>query len=201
MSSTWDGTYSNKNPSERSWTEAIPQVSLRLITEAGVDVAGAVIDIGGGSARLVDELRRRRFVDVSVLDVSTIALEEARTRLNDPDVTWILGDVIEWTPSRQYRLWHDRAVFHFLIDHADQARYAATAAASVEPDGYAVIGTFSPNGPDSCSGLSVQRWSAHEIAALFAPDFDLETSFEHDHLTPWGSVQSFTWVLLRRHGV
>lgn len=201
MDVTWDSTYSSKGPAERSWTEAIPQMSLRLIAEAGVDVGGAVIDVGGGSARLVDELRRRRFADVSVLDVSTVALEEARTRLNDPDVTWILGDVTAWSPTRQYRLWHDRAVFHFLTDPDDQARYAATATASVEPDGHAVIGTFSPNGPDSCSGLPVQRWRGLEIAELFAPGFDLETSFEHEHVTPWGSVQSFTWVLLRRHGV
>jgi len=201
VSSTWDNTYSGKGPSERSWTEAIPLVSLRLIAEAAVDVRDAIIDVGGGSARLVDELRRRRFADVSVLDVSAIALDEARARLNDPTVTWVLGDVMTWVSTRQYRLWHDRAVFHFLTDPDDQARYAVTAAASVEPNGHVVIGTFSPQGPDTCSGLPVQRWSGLEIAELFAPGFDLETSFEHEHVTPWGSLQPFTWVLLRRHDV
>ena len=37
---------------------------------------------------------------------------------------WIIADVTTWDPSQTYDVWHDRAVFHFLIDPSDRAAYA-----------------------------------------------------------------------------
>ena len=199
MGTSWDETYSQKSPSERSWTEGIPQESLRFIDASGVGTEDAVVDIGGGSSRLVDELKRRRFTDVSVLDVSKVALDEARSRLRDAHVEWINADVTRWEPDRAYRLWHDRAVFHFLVETGSQSDYVATATAHVEPGGHLIMGTFSPEGPDTCSGLAVRRWAIEELAELFAAGFDLTRGEYKDHLTPWASVQPFTWVLLTRH--
>ncbi len=200
MTNDWDETYREKNVSDRSWTEAIPQSSLRLIEAAGVGLGDALIDIGGGAARLVDELRRRRFHDLSVLDASQLALDEARARLGDDDVNWIHADLMEWQPDRQYRLWHDRAVFHFLVVPDQQARYVELCESVIEPGGALVMGVFSLRGPETCSGLSVRRWSAEDLSERFANGFATVTSFEHDHVTPWGSVQPFIWVLLKRRG-
>ncbi len=198
MSTSWDETYSRKGPSERSWTEAIPQESLRFIDASGVGPDDPVVDIGAGSSRLVDELKRRRFTDVSVLDVSKVALDEARARLHDSRVEWINADVTSLEPTRTYRLWHDRAVFHFLVEPEQQVAYVATATATVEPGGFIVMGTFSPEGPETCSGLTVRRWSIEELQVLFSSGFDLVKGEYRDHLTPWASVQPFTWVLLER---
>ena len=197
MSTNWDETYRQKKVADRSWTEAIPQPSLRLIDLAGVSVDDAVLDVGGGAARLVDELHRRRFHDLTVLDVSQLALAEARARLGD-SVSWIHADLMQWRPTRRYRLWHDRAVFHFLVDPDDQRRYVECCEAAIEPGGALAIGAFSPHGPETCSGLSVRRWSAPELNEHFARGFAPVTNFEHHHVTPWGSVQPFTWVLLQR---
>jgi len=198
MSDSWDSTYLQKTASERSWTEGIPQESLRFVEASGVGPDDAVIDIGGGSSRLVDELLRRHFRDVSVLDVSKVALDEARTRLPQAPVKWINADVTAWRPDRTYRLWHDRAVFHFLIEAGQQSNYVSTATAHVEPGGSLIMGTFSPDGPETCSGLAVRRWSIEELSDLFAGGFELVKGEYRDHLTPWASVQPFTWVLLQR---
>ena len=64
--------------------------------------------------------------------------------------------------------------------------------------GVAVIGCFAPDGPEQCSGLDVRRASAEDLAALVAPAFAVERAERVEHTTPWGSVQPFTWVVLRR---
>jgi trans-aconitate methyltransferase len=198
VSDSWNKTYSTTTASERSWTEGIPHQSLRFIEASHPQLDDAIIDIGGGSSRLVDELKRRRFTDVSMLDVSSVAIEESRARLPGVPIEWILDDITAWTPTRTYRLWHDRAVFHFLIDPIQHATYLTTALDCIEPGGHLVMGTFSTNGPETCSGLTVQRWNDRDLANLFADGFELVQSTTQEHLTPWASVQPFTWVLLRR---
>lgn len=201
MTRSWDDIYLATTRAERSWTEETPEVSLRLIDAAALTPDAAIIDIGGGSSRLVDELLRRGYGDVSVLDVSGAALDEARSRLGTPDVTWIEADILTWKSERVYRLWHDRAVFHFLIDESERDTYVERAMTAMAPGGHLIIGTFSLNGPESCSGRPVHQWDASSLAAQFGRGFNLVDSFAIDHSTPWGSVQAFTWVHLQRTGL
>ena len=195
----WDERFSSTSEAERSWSQPIPTDSLHVIGLAGIGPGDAVIDVGGGASRLVDELLVRGFTDVSVLDISATALDEAEQRLGGPDprVHWIHADASRMDSTRTYRLWHDRAVFHFLTDDAARTAYRRNALAAVEPGGHMVLGTFAPDGPEQCSGLPVQRWDAAGLAAEF-DGFELVTSERREHHTPWGSVQPFTWVLLRR---
>ena len=160
--------------------------------------ATSIIDIGGGASRFVDALVDRGYEDLTVLDISSVALDEARGRIPESSVTWIVDDVTTWHPERTFQLWHDRAVLHFLVDPADQARYVATATAALEPGAHLILATFAHSGPVTCSGLAVQRWSARELADLFGAAFTLLESAVKDHRTPWGAVQPFTWTLLRR---
>ena len=43
-------------------------------------------------------------------------------------MTFDVNDVMTWKPDRRFDLWHDRAVFHFLVDTSDQDRYVRLAA-------------------------------------------------------------------------
>jgi hypothetical protein len=61
-----------------------------------------------------------------------------------------------------------------------------------------IIATFAPDGPEKCSGLPVQRYSAATLAARLGGDFALEDERAERHVTPWGSVQSFSYAVLRR---
>ncbi len=196
---SWDERFTSTDEADRSWSQPIPTDSLHFIDLAGIGTGDAVIDVGGGASRLVDELLLRGFTDVSVLDISATALDEAEQRLGGPDprVHWIHADASRMHSTRTYRLWHDRAVFHFLTDDAARTAYRRNALAAVEPGGHMVLGTFAPDGPEQCSGLPVQRWDAAGLAAAF-DGFGLLTSERREHHTPWGSMQPFTWVLLRR---
>jgi hypothetical protein len=61
-----------------------------------------------------------------------------------------------------------------------------------------VVATFAPDGPERCSGLPVFRADGAALAACFSPGFRLEREEREHHTTPWGSTQSFNYVLLAR---
>ncbi|HEY8010872.1 MAG TPA: class I SAM-dependent methyltransferase [Rudaea sp.] len=197
----WDVVYREKTEAQTSWYRAHLDESLRLINTLALPPDAPLLDVGGGRATLVDDLLARGFRDVSVLDLSEVALAEARRRLGtDADkVRWIAGDVTEVElPVAHFALWHDRAVFHFLIDAAERARYVAALARAARTDGHALIATFATDGPERCSGLPVCRYDEAGLAAEFAPEFELIGASRHVHLTPDRREQPFTYVVLRR---
>jgi trans-aconitate methyltransferase len=96
---------------------------LELLDALGVTVADSVIDVGGGTSTLVDHLLARGHGDLAVVDLSVVALDEARQRVGDTSIAWIPADVRSWQPDRQWEVWHDRAVLHFMVDDDDVAAY------------------------------------------------------------------------------
>ena len=77
----WEGIYTKKSHREVSWFRPHLDVSLSLIRETGLNKSAAIIDIGGGASTLVDDLLDDGYSNVSVLDISSTALEIAKTRL------------------------------------------------------------------------------------------------------------------------
>lgn len=200
MATHWNEVYRLSGGIHDSWYVPAHRQSLDLLWTAGVAQRSAVLDVGGGAGTFVDGMLQAGFRDVSVLDVSTAALEIARTRVGErgESVCWITHDLLAWTPRRHYDVWHDRALLHFLLDEQDRARYLRVLRRSLADDGYAVLATFAPDGPQSCSGLPVRRYSATDLAEFLGEDFQLLDQAAEVHLTPSGHEQSFTWVLLRR---
>jgi SAM-dependent methyltransferase len=196
----WDGVYTARSPTEVSWFEAEPTTSLRLIAALELDRAAAIVDVGSGASTLADELLAAGYTALTLLDVSARALEKASARLGEraAGVTFVTADVLDWRPGRAFDLWHDRAVFHFLVDPGDQARYVDLAARAVRRGGALVVAGFAEDGPTHCSGLPVTRHSAADFAASFAPAFAPIADERELHVTPAGVVQPFTWVTLRR---
>lgn len=198
--SHWQTVYEDKGETEVSWFQEHPASSLALIRDSGLGTGARIIDIGGGASRLVDHLVDQGFRSIAVLDIAPAALERARHRLGEPaaQVEWLVADVTGWMPSTHFDLWHDRAVFHFLIDPADRAAYATAMAAAVPKGGQAIIGTFALDGPERCSGLPIRRYDADGLAAEFARHFEPIAAMTEDHLTPAGKVQRFQFCRLRR---
>ncbi len=108
------------------------------------------------------------------------------------------ADVRSWRPRRAYGAWHDRAVFHFLVQPADRETYVATATVAVQPGGVIALGTFAADGPAQYSGLPTSRYEPEALAAIFDSAFALEHAEREEHMTPVGVVQPFSWVVLRR---
>lgn len=196
----WDRVFGERAPTDVGWYERSPRMSLDMIGLAGVGPDEAVLDVGGGTSPLAGALLARGFTDVTVLDLSEIALLTSRAALGPAGarVEWVHADVLDWIPDRTYGLWHDRAVFHFLVDAEDRRRYVTAARSAVHPGGHAVVGTFADDGPAACSGLPVARYGAPALADAFGGGFALLGSHRDEHRTPGGSAQSFTWVAMRR---
>lgn len=196
----WERVWIEKDESSTSWFQATPEVSLALIEAAGLQVDDPVIDVGGGASRLVDHLLERGFSDVTVLDISAAGLQRARRRLGGraEGVRWVETDATRFRPRRTYRLWHDRAVFHFLLDATDRARYVAVMDAALAADGQAVIATFGPDGPLKCSGLDTVRYSADALTAELGPGWCLVEQRAEVHRTPAQREQSFVYCRFAR---
>ena len=196
MRGHWDEVYASRSPDEVSWFQPWPAVSLRLLEQAVSPDAG-VLDVGAGASLLADALLDRGWSDLTLLDVSAMALAVTRERLGDA-VSYVVADLLAWDPPRTFGAWHDRAVLHFLVDEQDRRAYADLAARAVVPGGAVVLGCFASDGPEQCSGLPTARLQVAEMAALFAPAFALEHTEREKHVTPAGAVQPFSWVVLRR---
>jgi hypothetical protein len=110
----------------------------------------------------------------------------------------VVGDLLRLDSIGEFDLWHDRAVFHFLTEAADRARYAELAAKSVAAGGSLIVATFAPDGPESCSGLPVRRYDAEGIAQALGSAFTLLQSEREIHVTPAGASQPFTYAVLRK---
>ena len=195
----WQNVYSTKADDGVSWFEQSPALSLELIAQCGIPGA-SVIDVGGGASRLVDALIANGHRHVAVLDLSANALDIARKRLGSAadGVAWIIGDVTEWRPSHSYDIWHDRAALHFLNTAEEQAAYARAVHATLMSGGFAIIGTFAPDGPERCSGLPVTRHDTASVGRILGEDFAVVEARNHDHRTPGGAVQKFQFNRYRK---
>jgi len=122
----WEHVYTTKAADAVSWFQQEPTLSLDMIAAAGVPPDAAIVDIGGGASLLVDRLLDRGFTRLTILDVSesALALTKARLGFRVASVAWLVQDATSWEPPPgTFMLWHDRAVFHFLVDEADRHGY------------------------------------------------------------------------------
>ena len=191
----WNEIYETKTPDDVSWYQRSPAISLRIIQTSGVDPSTGVIDVGGGASALAEHLLEAGYSYLAVLDISAAALVHARQRMgaNAAKVEWIEADITRFAPSRQFGVWHDRAVFHFLTDHSDRWSYVEAMTHTLLPGGHAIIATFALDGPEKCSGLEVVRYDAPAIAAELGGDFELVEQVDETHITPWDTEQRFSY--------
>lgn len=196
----WNEVYSKKAEAELSWHQDDPSFALDLMKMAGLTASSAVIDIGAGTSRLMDRLLDLGLSDLSSLDLSESALAAARVRLGarERSINWIVEDTTRWEPTRTYDIWHDRAVFHFLVKPDNRDAYIQRLSRSIIPGGHAIIATFAPDGPEKCSGLPVARYSPTSLAKTVGSGFSLVAHQSYLHHTPWGSQQSFQYSLFSK---
>lgn len=197
----WETVYGEKSSDEVSWYQPHLEQSLRMIEAAAPHSDAAIIDVGGGESTLVDDLVARGYGNVAVLDISEKAINTARARLrsNAAAITWWVADVTEANlPSRHYAVWHDRAVFHFLVEPGQRARYIRQLLNSLTPDGHVVIATFGPNGPAQCSGLAVERYDPAGLHDRLGPGFELVDHCMEQHRTPEDKEQEFLYAHFKR---
>jgi hypothetical protein len=194
----WNQVYEQKATSEVSWFQPEARTSLALVDGCQLPKAAAIVDVGAGASTFVDGLLARGYSDITLLDISERALQHTQARLPHAQLQCEVSDVTRWQPRRTFDLWHDRAVFHFLVEATDREAYRRVLAAALPPGAHAIIGTFALEGPERCSGLAVQRYSADTLAAELAGVLQPIESRSERHTTPWGSEQAFVFVRFQR---
>ena len=153
----WEKVYTTKAPDAVSWYRVHLGTSL-----------------GGGESTLVDDLVFGGYKNLTVLDVSRVAIEITKKRLGSASeqVRWLIGDILEIElETHAYDLWHDRAVFHFLTTPEQRRNYVQKVISAVKPGGHVIISTFGPDGPTKCSGLEVMRYDAESLHHEFGRHF------------------------------
>jgi SAM-dependent methyltransferase len=197
----WETVYTTKATDEVSWFQEHAALSLKLIREAGMAPASAIIDVGGGASTLADDLLASGYGNLTVLDLSGTALAAARARLGAraADVHWLEADILSTNLApHSYDVWHDRAVFHFLTAAEERHAYVQSVLHAVRPGGLVIVATFAEDGPNKCSGLPVVRYTADGLHAEFGEPFLLLGQEKESHHTPGGSEQQFVYCFCRK---
>ena len=191
----WNHIYQTKGPQDVSWYQRRPELSLPLIAASGLSKDAGVIDVGGGASMLIDCLLDAGYTRLAVLDVSGVVLTQTRARLGAraAGVEWFETDVTTFEPPHRFGLWHDRAVFHFLIAPEDRHGYVAALRRTLQPGGTVIMATFAVDGPPECSGLDIIRYDQQTLVTELGPEFTLQEVRRETHLTPWESEQRFMY--------
>src|SRR5271170_5954756 len=197
----WEKIYSSKAPHQMSWFRPHLETSLALIERASQrDTSTSIIDVGGGASTLVDDLIARTYRNITVIDISQIALDAAQTRLGNAaeSARWLRADVLQTSlPANAFDLWHDRAVFHFLTTPQQRQAYVGNLSSALKASGHVIVSTFGPEGPAKCSGLDVVRYDAEALHAEFGTRFRLVERSKECHETPFGTQQQFLYCCFR----
>ncbi len=189
----WQHIYQTNQTEEVSWYQARPVISLQFMEELQISKEASIIDIGGGDSTFADHLLEKGYKDITVLDISPLALDKAKQRLGEKAglIKWITGDITRFNGDRKYDLWHDRAVLHFLTKEQEVEDYFRVASNTVKEKGKIILGTFSVNGPEKCSGLPVQRYSQESLTAKARKFFQKIKCINTEHFTPGNIIQQF----------
>lgn len=191
----WQNIYQDKPALEVSWYQQLPKLSLELINRSRLHKNDAIIDVGGGASVLVDYLLKEGYSAMSVLDISENALASAKKRLaaDAGKVDWYEQDITEFKPSHPFSLWHDRAVFHFLTDKSDRAKYVKVLKQALKPGGHLIIAAFAVGGPQRCSGLDIVQYDEAKLMKELGKGFELREVSSETHITPTNQAQKFQY--------
>ena len=196
----WENIFTTKASNEVSWFQEYPKTSMEFLQLFKLPLTANIIDIGGGDSNLVDALLDKGYQNIWILDISAAALDRAKKRLGEKAslVHWVVTDITEFIPSVQYDFWHDRAAFHFLTSDDAINKYVAIAEEAISDKGYLVLGTFSENGPEKCSGLQIQQYNETSMSTRFEISFDRMKCIIENHITPFNTVQNFLFCSFQK---
>ncbi len=195
----WQKIYQTRDHNKVGWYQETPQISLQLLTEINARPSESIIDVGCGASALVDHLIDQGYTDITLLDLSDEALSATKLRLGKKGhlPEFICGDITKITFKHTFDIWHDRAVFHFLTKAKDRNAYMANLGKSLSISGRAIIGTFSLDGPGTCSGLEVVRYDEEKLRHELPSELELLNSVTSSHPTPGGAIQEYMYFIIR----
>jgi EEF1A lysine methyltransferase 2 len=200
----WNKKYADSPITQLGWYEPKPLPSMQLIENCAVPKNSPIIDIGSGTSTLISNLLGRGYESIIAVDISDVALEKAKALLRKEQKTkvdWIVDDIANPTSTHllhNVAIWHDRAVFHFLVDEHDRQSYLSVVEKVVMKSGFVVIATFAMEGATHCSGLPVKRYSAESLSGFFGNAFRLIENFDYVYKMPSGDLRPYVYARFQK---
>jgi len=196
----WENVFCTKQIEEVSWYQQTPQDLLDFVQQLSLPKTAAIIDIGGGDSFFVDHLLEMGFTNITVLDIAAEAINKAKHRLGEKakGVNWVVSDILDFKSDVHFDCWHDRAAFHFITTPEDVKIYLSTAQKHIKPNGKLIIGTFSTDGPEKCSGLPVRQYNESLLTVALQKWFKKIRCITTDHITPFTTIQNFLFCSFQK---
>lgn len=202
----WDNVYQNTETEKLGWFENNPEKSVQLLLKSGIAKDDKIVDVGCGTSTFIENLIKLGFNNFVATDISTAAINQLENRLsNVPSVSidYIVEDICCPTLLLELdniKLWHDRAVLHFLTTEKQRLTYLKLLKKVLPINGHAIISTFHTSGAKKCSGLDVFRYDENILSEFLGENFHLKQSFQYSYIQPSGSPRPFVYTLFKRTG-
>ncbi len=200
----WDKAYSSYDTKKLGWYEETPGPSIKLLTKCNLDKDAAILDVGAGATTLIDYLVDKGYTNITVADISEVALQKLKGRLGKEKsllVKWIVDDLTLPKYINQLKdivLWHDRAVLHFLVEESWQQTYFSTLKRIVQKGGYVIIAAFSIGGAKKCNGLDVVNYDRNMLSEKLGNEFELIEAFDYIYHMPSGKIRPYIYTLFQK---
>jgi ubiquinone/menaquinone biosynthesis C-methylase UbiE len=193
----WDGVFKSSDYTQVLWHQNSPQKSFELIKKHSNSDAN-IIDAGCGASYLVDNLLKDGYKNITLLDTSKTSLDIVKERLNSADIKFECEDILNFTTDKKFDIWHDRAVFHFLLSKKERQKYFDVLINSLKSGATAIISTFRVDGPIRCAGLKISQYDYKKMKEELPYGLDLIESEEYTHITPKESEQEYIYFIIKK---
>ncbi len=194
----WDSIFKTKDYTQVFWHQSSPSRSLNLI-QTYTKKEDAIIDVGCGASLLIDALLNEGYQDITLLDTSHTCLDIVKERLTSTVTpSYICSDILTFETHKLYTLWHDRAVFHFLLTKKERERYFKVLEESLVDGGFAIISTFAPHGELSCAGLETRAYDKERMLTELPETLQLVAYDKFTHITPKNTAQAYSVFVMKK---
>lgn len=167
---SWNDSYAS---GQVPWDTGVPEPLLVEFVNAGGVTPGLALEVGAGTGTNAIWLAERGF-DVLGLDVSSVAVEKARARMEGRELRCRFATVdflVAPPPDGRFQFIFDRGCFHIFDEPEGRARFAAHVAEILAPGGLWLSLIGSTEGPPREVGPP--RRSACEVALAIEPALEI----------------------------
>jgi len=190
----WESLFNRVDYREVLWHQKSPKKSLSFIQKY-TSLDANILDVGCGASFLVDNLLQKGYKNITLLDTAKTSLEIVKNRIQSDDIEFICDDILNFRTDKKFDIWHDRAVFHFLLTKEEQTQYFETLMKHLKKEGVALITVFG-KGENSCAGLRTASYDKESMLALLPKDLALLSFEAFIHITPKGTEQHYVSFVL-----
>lgn len=195
----WDTLFKTKDYTQVLWHQETPTTSLVAI-EQNAKKDDFIIDVGCGASFLADKLIDGGYENITLLDISKTSLDIVRDRLSDKSniLNCICSDIMNFRTTKKFNIWHDRAVFHFLLLEKERKKYFEVLQETLMSGGIAIINTFCVGGEIQCAGLDIVPYDDGKMLQELPSGLVLVEHKEFIHITPKSSEQKYCSFVIKK---